>query len=396
MTYEPEKMKKIPFTGIRRVLERANQLAGEGRKIVHFEIGQPDFDTPANIKEAAKKALDDRLTSYSSNFGIPQLRKAIAAKLSRQNDLTVNADTDIMVTVGGEEAVAASVFALLDADDEVLIAQPCYFPYVSLVRLACAKPVMVPLVEEDGYNYDFDALEKAVTSKTRMLILNSPGNPTGSLMDREHLTTLAAFCEKHDLLVVADEAYEQVLYDGNRHITFASLPGMWERTVTVQSFSKAYSMCGWRIGYIAATRELLRVIVRAHMNIVMSANTFSQYGALEALTGPQDSLRAMLAQFNKRRIALYDALTGIGIPCSKPQAAFYLFPNISQFGMDSFAFAEHLLEHYGVATVPGVEFGQLGEGHIRISYATSFEDCMAGADAIRRMAEALRASNRLS
>jgi aminotransferase len=299
-----------------------------------------------------------------------------------------------MVTIGGEEAVAASIFAMLDAGDEVLIGQPCYIPYVSLVRLACAQPVLVPLLEEDGYNFDLDALEKAVTPKTRMLILNTPGNPTGTIMDREHLIKLAAFCEKRDLLVVADEAYEQVLYDGNQHITFAALPGMWERTITAQSFSKTYSMCGWRIGYAVAPAALLRVVVRAHMNMVMSSNTFSQYGALEALTGPQDSLYAMLAQFDRRRTAMYEALTGMGIPCNKPQGAFYLFPNISQFGMDSFAFAEHLLENYGVATVPGVEFGPLGEGHLRISYATSFEDCMAGVEAIRRMAEDLRAGKR--
>lgn len=388
--FEPAKMKRVPFTGIRRVLEKANKLEAEGRKIVHFEVGQPDFDTPANIKEAAKKALDQGVTAYSSNYGDIRLRRAIAEKLERMNHLNVDPTKEIMVTCGGEEAVAAALFALLEKGDEVLIADPSYIPYSSLTKIAEAEPVYVPLDEKNGYCFDLEKLEAAITNKTKLLILCTPGNPTGTMMDEESLRKLAEICCRHDILVLADEAYEQVLYDGNKHISMASLPGMWERTITVQSFSKTYSMCGWRIGYLVAPAELMRIVVRAHQTVAMNACSFGQLGALEALTGPQDSLYAMLAEFDRRRLLLYNGLKGLGIPCSRPQAAFYLFPDIGEFGMDSFTFAELLLDKYGVATVPGVEFGKNGENHLRISYATSFEDCQMGLHRIAQCVSDLR------
>ena len=387
--FEPAKMKRVPFTGIRRVLEKANKLEAEGRKIVHFEVGQPDFDTPANIKEAAKKALDQGVTAYSSNYGDIRLRRAIAEKLERMNHLKVDPTKEIMVTCGGEEAVAA-LFALLEKGDEVLIADPSYIPYSSLTKIAEAEPVYVPLDEKNGYCFDLEKLEAAITNKTKLLILCTPGNPTGTMMDEESLRKLAEICCRHDILVLADEAYEQVLYDGNKHISIASLPGMWERTITVQSFSKTYSMCGWRIGYLVAPAELMRIVVRAHQTVAMNACSFGQLGALEALTGPQDSLYAMLAEFDRRRLLLYNGLKELGIPCSRPQAAFYLFPDIGEFGMDSFTFAELLLDKYGVATVPGVEFGKNGENHLRISYATSFEDCQMGLHRIAQCVSDLR------
>ena len=383
-------MKRVPFTGIRRVLEKANKLEAEGRKIVHFEVGQPDFDTPANIKEAAKKALDQGVTAYSSNYGDIRLRRAIAEKLERMNHLKVDPTKEIMVTCGGEEAVAAALFALLEKGDEVLIADPSYIPYSSLTKIAEAEPVYVPLDEKNGYCFDLEKLEAAITNKTKLLILCTPGNPTGTMMDGESLRKLAEICCRHDILVLADEAYEQVLYDGNKHISMASLPGMWERTITVQSFSKTYSMCGWRIGYLVAPAELMRIVVRAHQTVAMNACSFGQLGALEALTGPQDSLYAMLAEFDRRRLLLYNGLKELGIPCSRPQAAFYLFPDIGEFGMDSFTFAELLLDKYGVATVPGVEFGKNGENHLRISYATSFEDCQMGLHRIAQCVSDLR------
>lgn len=388
--FEPAKMKRVPFTGIRRVLEKANKLEAEGRKIVHFEVGQPDFDTPANIKEAAKKALDQGVTAYSSNYGDIRLRRAIAEKLERMNHLKVDPTKEIMVTCGGEEAVAAALFALLEKGDEVLIADPSYIPYSSLTKIAEAEPVYVPLDEKNGYCFDLEKLEAAITNKTKLLILCTPGNPTGTMMDEESLRKLAEICCRHDILVLADEAYEQVLYDGNKHISIASLPGMWERTITVQSFSKTYSMCGWRIGYLIAPAELMRIVVRAHQTVAMNACSFGQLGALEALTGPQDSLYAMLAEFDRRRLLLYNGLKELGIPCSRPQAAFYLFPDIGEFGMDSFTFAELLLDKYGVATVPGVEFGKNGENHLRISYATSFEDCQMGLHRIAQCVSDLR------
>lgn len=387
-------MKRVPFTGIRRVLEKANKLEAEGRSIVHFEVGQPDFDTPANIKEAAKAALDRGVTAYSSNYGDIKLRKAIAAKLEKMNGLKVDPTKEIMVTCGGEEAVAATLFAFLEKGDEVLIADPSYIPYSSLTKIAEAEPVFVPLDEKNGYCFDLAALEAAITEKTKMLVLCTPGNPTGTMMDEDSLRRLAEICCRHDILVLADEAYEQILYDGNRHISIASLPGMWERTVTVQSFSKTYSMCGWRIGYLAAPAELIRVIVRAHQTIAMNACAFGQLGALEALEGSQDSLYEMLREFDRRRLVLYNGLQELGIPCNRPQAAFYLFPDIGEFGMDSIAFADLLLEKYGVATVPGVEFGKNGENHLRISYATSYESCQEGLRRIAQCVADLRAAKK--
>ena len=384
-------MKKIPFTGIRRVMEKASKLQAEGKSVIHFEVGQPDFDTPENIKEAAKRALDEGKTSYSSNYGYVEFRKAIAEKLERMNGIQADPMTEIMVTTGGEEAVAAALLSLLEKGDEVLVPDPGYIPYVSLAKLAEGVPVAVPLSAEDNYCYHVDRLEQLVTPRTKLLILCSPGNPTGTMMSREALEDLSRFCQKHDLLVLADEAYEQIIYDGNKHISMASLPGMKERTITVQSFSKTYSMCGWRIGYVAAPAELIRIMVRAHQTIVMNACAFGQFGAMEALTGPQDSLHKMLQEFDRRRQLLYQGLVDLGIPCNRPQAAFYLFPDISEFGMDSFAFAEYLLDNYGVATVPGVEFGANGENHLRISYATSYEDCAEGLRRIGQCVADLRA-----
>lgn len=381
--YEPKKMKKIPFTGIRRVLEKANKLENQGRSVIHFEVGQPDFDTPDNIKAAVKKALDDGYTSYTSNYGYPVLRNAIAEKLLTMNGIKAD-PAEIMVTAGGEEAVAAVIASLIEAGDEVIIADPGYIPYSSLIKMNQGVPVTVPLIEEENFAFDLAYMESVITDKTKMVILSTPGNPTGTMMGKETLHALAEICKKYDLLVLADEAYEQVTYDGNQHISIASLSEMYDRTITVQSFSKTYSMCGFRIGYAVAPPHLMRIIIRAHQTIVMSANSFAQMGAVEALKGPQDSLHNMLKEFDRRRIMMYEGLQDLGIPCRRPQAAFYLFPDISQFGLDSFTFAEELLDKYGVATVPGVEFGAAGENHLRISYANSYENCAEG---LRRIAE---------
>ena len=385
--FEPKKMKKIPLTGIRRVMEKAAKLESEGRNIVHFEVGLPDFDTPPHIVEAAKAGLDQGMTRYGPNVGIPKLRQAIAKKLERDNGLIVDPMTEIMVTTGGQEAVACTILSLLDTDDEVLLADPGYGPYNGLVRTANAVPVLIPVLEKDNFNFDIEAIEKAITPKTKMLIFSNPGNPTGTVMDSAKMLKIARLAEKHDFLVVCDEAYEQIVYDGIKLQSFATLPGMRERTVTIHSFSKSYAMCGWRVGYLAAPPELLRVILRIHTNMVLAPNTFVQAGAIAALEGPQDALRYMVEKFDERRKYMYQAFLDMGLPLNRPQAAFYLFPNIAQFNMDSFAFAEYILEKHGVAFVPGMEFGPSGEGFVRISYATSLDNCKEGAE---RMAAALK------
>lgn len=389
--YEPKKMKQVHFTGIRRVLEMANKMEAEGRKIIHFESGQPDFSTPNFIKEAAIAALEQNKTNYTSNYGTVELRKAIAKKLDEDNGLKVDPMTEIMVTVGGEEAMAAAILALIDIGDEVLVSDPGYSPYESMVKIANGVPVKVPLSEENGFNYDLKELENRITDKTKLLIFCTPGNPTGTMMDKENLLKLAEICKKHDLLVISDEAYEQVVYDNNVHTSFATLPDMRDRTITIHSFSKSYSMCGWRIGYLVACADLMRILVRTHQNMVLSACNFAQSAATAALEGPKDEQKAMVKEFDKRRILMYEGFRELGFTCIKPQAAFYIFPNIGTLGMDGREFSDRLLEEYGVAVVPGGEFGEVGINNIRISYATSYDNCVEGMRRIREFVEKVRA-----
>lgn len=389
--FEPNKMKAITFTGIRKMLERASQLEAEGRSVVHFEIGQPDFVTPQYIRDAACASLQKGNTRYTSNYGTLPLRKAISEKLARENDIHANPDGEIMVTVGGEEAMSVAILALADAGDEVLMSDPGYSPYDSVIKIANAVPVYVPLDEENNFNFNLDELEKRITPRSKLLMLCTPANPTGTMMDRESLLKLSEICIRHDLVVVADEAYERVLYDGNRHVSIASLPGMWERTVTIQSFSKSYSMCGFRIGYIAACRSLMQILIRCHQKLVLCATSFAQDAALAALQGKSDEIDLMLREFDKRRMLIYNTFVDLGIPCNKPQAAFYVFPNVSCLGLDGDAFCSRFLEEYGVACVAGSEFGPHAKNNVRISYATSLEQCREGMERLWRFVQDLRA-----
>ena len=387
--FEPKKMKAITFTGIRRVLEKANRLAAEGKDVVHFEIGQPDFVTPQYIRDAACDSLQKGHTRYTSNYGTDELRKAIAEKLRKENHLPAEA-SNVMVTVGGEEAMAAAVLALLDVGDEVLLSDPGYSPYDSMIKIANAVPVYVPLDEAKNFNFDLDELEKRITPRTTMLMLTTPGNPTGTMMDRRSLEQLSEICIKHDLVVVSDEAYERVLYDGNEHISIASLPGMWERTVTIQSFSKSHSMCGFRIGYIAACDALMRILMRCHQKIALCTSAISQDAALMALQQESEEIAHMLREFDKRRLLIYNTFVDLGIPCNKPQAAFYVFPNVSCLGMDGDMFCSRFLDEYYVACVPGSEFGPNAKNNIRISYATSLEQCQEGMNRLRKFVAEVR------
>ena len=393
--YEPKKMKAITFTGIRRVSERASQIESEGRSVVHFEIGQPDFVTPEYIRKAACESLMKGNTRYTSNYGTLPLRKAIAAKLEKENNIHADPNGEIMVTVGGEEAMSVAILALLDVGDEVLLSDPSYSPYDSMVKLAGGVPVYVPLDEKNNWNFDLDELEKRITPRTALIMLTTPGNPTGTMMDRESLERLSEICIKHDLLVVSDEAYERVLYDGNKHISIASLPGMWERTITIQSFSKSHSMCGFRIGYMAACKQLMQILVRCHQKLALCASSTSQDAALAALQYESPEIAHMLEEFDKRRMLIYNTFVELGIPCNKPQAAFYVFPNVSCLGMDGYEFCSRFLEEYGVACVPGGEFGANAKDNLRISYATSMEQCQEGMNRLKQFVAAIRSEKNL-
>lgn len=387
---EPEKMKAITFTGIRKVVEKANMLERSGKSVVHFEIGQPDFVTPKYIRDAACKALMEGHTRYTSNYGNLDLREEIAKKLEAENNMKVDPKTEIMVTCGGEEAVTAAILGLVDPGDEVILTDPGYSPYDSIIKLANAKPVFVKLNEENNWNFDLADLENAITEKTRILVFNTPANPTGTMMDYDSLVKLSEICIKHDLLVLADEAYERVLYDGNKHTSIASIPGMEERTITVQSFSKSYSMCGFRIGYLVACKALMQILIRVHQKVVLCATSFAQDAACEALRHPSEEIDAMLAEFDRRRNLIYNTFVELGIPCNKPQAAFYVFPNVSCLGMDGDEFCQRFLDEYGVACVPGSDFGEFGRNNIRLSYATSYEQCQRGMELLAEFVSKVR------
>jgi aspartate/methionine/tyrosine aminotransferase len=377
----------IPFSDIRRVLERATALERAGRKILHFEIGRPDFDTPAPIKEAAIQALRDGQVHYSSNYGIPSLRAAIAEKLERENGLHYRPEDEIIVTVGANEAIGAAFLALLDPGDEVLVPDPAWLHYRWCAQLCGAKVVPIPCLAKNEFVPDLATVASAITSRTRLLVVNSPNNPTGAVYPRDVMEGLADLAKRNDLLVLADEIYERMVYGDARHTSLASLPGMWERTLTVNGLSKAYSMTGWRLGFVAAPQPLTDLMIRVHQYTVSGATTFAQFGAVEAYNGDQGVVDEMVASFDRRRRIIVDGLRSIrGVTCPEPRGAFYAFPSVAATGRSSIELAEVLLEEAGIAVVPGDAFGEAGAGHIRFSYAASDDDLREG---VARMAEVL-------
>jgi len=382
--WEAERMKHIPFSGIRKVFEKAKRLEEEGQRVVNLGIGRPDFDTPAHIKQAAKEALDAGMVHYSSNYGLPELREAIAARLERDNGLTYDPNGEIIVTVGANEAVLMSMAATLNPGDEVIIPDPAWLHYFYCARLVGAVPVAVPLREEKEFKLDPDDVARAITPRMRMLVVTTPHNPTGSVLDEEILQALADIAERYDLLVLSDEIYDKIIYDGVRHISFATLPGMRERTLTVNGFSKTYAMDGWRLGYVAAPRALIALLIRVHQYTTVCATTFIQMGAVAAYRGPQDCVAEMAAEFDRRRQYLIPALNEIeGISCVRPQGAFYAFPSIKATGKSSAEIADFLLEEAKVALIPGSAFGQYGEGYLRIAYSNPLENIQEAVERIK-------------
>jgi len=370
-----DRMAAIPFSGIRQVFEEVTRLEKAGEKIIHLNIGRPDFDTPAHIKEAAKKALDDSKVHYSSNYGFPELRNALSRKFQEENNLSYDPNNEIIVTVGGNEAVLITMLGLLNPGDEVLIPDPCWLNYFYCVQMAGADPVSVPAREEHGFVPHIDDFRSLVTPKTRMIVINTPNNPTGAVYTTASLEALAQLAVEKDLYVLSDEIYEKMVYDGRRHVSFGSLPGMKERTITVNGFSKNYSMTGWRLGVAAAHPEVISALVRIHQYATICATSFAQMGAVAALNGPQEDIYRMIAEFDRRRTLVSSALQQMpGIQVSNPAGAFYIFPNIKETGKTSQEMALYLLQEAKIAVVPGHVFGDFGEGYIRLSYANSYEN----------------------
>ena len=375
-----ERMKSIPFTPIRKIFEEAARREAAGETIIHLELGRPDFDTPAHIKAAAIKALEEGKVHYSSNYGIPELCAAIADKFKRDNNLDYDPATEIIVTVGATEAIFMTMMALLDAGDEALIPMPAFPAYTRCVYMAGAVPVPVPAKEANDFTPSVQDLRSQITSRTRLLVVNTPNNPTGAVYSAETLEQMAALAVEKDLIVLADEIYEKNIYDGYRHYSMAVYPGMKERTITVNGFSKAYSMTGWRLGYLASSPELIAALIRIKQYATVCATTFSQWGAVAALNGPQDSVADMGAEFDRRRRMVLDRLATMpGISFARPQGAFYIFINTTQVGKPPQQIAAELLEKAKIAVVPW------GDEHIRISYANSYQNLSKAMDALEQV-----------
>lgn len=375
-SYLSSRVRAFPPSGIRRIFELSRRPG-----VISLAIGEPDFDTPSHIRAAAKEALDRGETHYSSNLGLEGLRAAIARKMATVSSLEVDPEREVIVTIGGVEAIYLAMEAILNPGDEVLLPDPGFMVYASLAALVQAKPLPYPLRMDNGFYPHLAELEAMVTSRTRMLILNSPGNPTGQLLPREVLARLAEFAEEHDLVVLSDEVYDSIVYDGREAVCFATLPGIRDRTITVNSFSKAYAMTGWRLGYAIAHPDLIQGMMKVHQIMAACAPTMLQSGAITALESEQSFISEMVTEYQQRRDLITDLLNRVpGFRCLKPEGAFYAFPDIRGTGMSSFDLCEFLLTEARVGCTPGNVFGAHGEGYIRISYATSREKLQEAGD----------------
>jgi aspartate/methionine/tyrosine aminotransferase len=354
------------------------------KNLVHFEQGEPDFKTPNHIVEAAVKAARNGFTHYTEVDGTLELRQAISEKLRNENCVVADAKTEVTVTSGSQEAMLITALGFLDRGDEALILDPYYPAYFEDTLVAEATPVTVPLEESEDFGLDIDVLEKRITEKAKMIWLSNPCNPTGHVFSRRELEGIAEVAQEHDLLVFADEIYEKLTYDGAKNISIGSLPGMEERTITVNGFSKAYAMTGWRIGYIVAEKELSATLRKLHYYATLCPNSISQKAAVSALTGPQDCVQEMLREYSRRRKLMIDELNQIqSLAYAAPNGAFYVFPDFSSIEKSDDALALRLLNEAGVVTVPGSGFGTSGEGHLRMSYSISYEQIREGMKRIR-------------
>ncbi|MGZ4950847.1 MAG: pyridoxal phosphate-dependent aminotransferase [Halobacteriota archaeon] len=363
-----------------KITDIAANLRREGRDIVSFSLGEPDFETPENIKKAAKIALDRGETHYTQGSGILELREAIAEKLITDNSLDVTS-SDVLVTTGAKQAIFEAICSLINEGDEVLLFDPAWVSYEAIVKFAGGKPVMVPAYERDGYTpVEF---ESRITKDTKLLILNSPCNPTGAVYGDSVIKSIAQTAEDHDLFVISDEVYEKIVYGVKHHSIGTLIPDL---TITVNGFSKAYAMTGWRLGYATAPRSILQGMLKIQQHTVSNATSFVQRAGIEALSGDQSAQRNMVAEFQTRRDLIIDGLARIGIKCALPEGAFYAFPKVAQFGTSE-QVTEQLLRDALVAVTPGSAFGPNGEGYVRMSYATSREDIAKG---IRRIEESLQ------
>lgn len=370
------------------VLAKARALEAEGRDIVHLEIGEPDFDTPPNIVEAAIQALRQGHTHYGPSPGLPEARAAVAEYVTRTRGIAV-APENVVLMPGAKPILFFGLLSLVDPEDEVIYPNPGFPIYESVIRYIGAKPVPMPLREENDFGIDLDELRRLVTPRTKMLIFNTPANPTGGVLRRDEIEAIADLARQHDFWILADEIYSRILYDGE-HFSILSLPGMAERTILLDGHSKTYAMTGWRLGYGVAPQPVASMMSKFMTNSNSCTASFVQIAGIEALRGPQDAVTAMVQEFRRRRDLIVDGLNGIdGITCRKPKGAFYVFPNVRAFGRKSSEVADLLLREAGVASLSGTAFGAHGEGYLRFSYANSQENIRKALERVRDGVRAL-------
>ncbi len=372
-------VQKIAPSGIRRFFDIANEM----EDVVSLGVGEPDFDTPWHIRDEGIYSLEKGRTFYTSNSGLMELREEICRYLKRRFQLDYDPAQETLVTVGGSEGIDIALRAMLDPGDEVLIPQPCYVSYLPCVQLAGGVPVTIELQAEDEFRLTKEELLEKITDKTKVLVLPFPNNPTGAVMRREDLEAVAEVVIEKDLYVISDEIYAELTYQGD-HVSIAALPGMRERTLTINGFSKAYAMTGWRLGYVCGPREIIDQMTKIHQFAIMCAPTTSQYAAVDALRSGDADVAYMRDSYNQRRRFLMHEFARMGLPCFEPFGAFYVFPSIREFGMSSEEFAIRLLDEERVAVVPGTAFGDSGEGYVRISYAYSIEALKKALERVER------------
>ena len=366
-------------------LAKAKELERQGKSIIHLEIGEPDFDTPEHIRDAAKQALDDGFTHYGASAGQMELREAIARHQTKRQGYEVSADS-VIVTPGGKPVMFFTIMALIEQGVEAIYPNPGFPIYESMIEYMGGTAVPLQLNEETGYNADIDNLRSLITPRTKLLIVNSPNNPCGSVIPESDLEKIAAMAVENDLVVLADEIYKDMYYGGQKHVSITKFPGMRERTVILDGFSKSYAMTGWRLGYGVFPDFLVEPITRLMTNSVSCTSVFSQMAAIAALEGPQDSVVAMMEEFTKRRDLVVEGLNSLpGITCLTPRGAFYAFPNIRGTGMSSQEFADKALYEAGVALLAGTAFGEFGDGYIRISFANSQENLREAIERLRKI-----------
>lgn len=371
---------EIEPSGIRKFFDVVNEM----EDAISLGVGEPDFDTPWHIRDEGIYSLEKGRTFYTSNAGLKELKVEIAKYMNRRFNLTYDYEHEIMVTVGGSEAIDIAMRAMLDPGDEVLIPQPSYVSYVPCAVLANGIPSIIELKAENEFRLTAEELEAAITPKTKLLVLPFPNNPTGSIMRRSDLEAIAKVILEHDLFVLSDEIYSELTYGEEEHVSIASLPGMWERTITINGFSKSYAMTGWRLGYACGPRVIIEQMLKIHQFAIMCAPTTSQYAAVEALRNGDEDVAQMKEEYDGRRRYLLHRFKEMGLECFEPYGAFYMFPSIRKFGMTSEEFATKLLEAEKVAVVPGTAFGASGEGFVRISYAYSLDDLKKALERIEK------------